>query len=160
VEVEAAGVIPGTDSGLSSATVPIVASDRVIGAIAVENFERENAFGDSELRVLQTIAASMGVALENARLFKAEQERVAELAVINSIQQALAAELDLQAIIDLVGDKLREIFRSDVTGIALVRARQGSRRHALPVRSRQAVLPRGHRKAASAAGRWIRGSRS
>ncbi len=54
----------------------------------------------------------MGVAIENARLFEAEQERVAELQIINSIQQGLAAELDFQAIVDLVGDKLREVFNT------------------------------------------------
>ena len=58
----------------------------------------------------------MGVALENARLFdetqrllKETEQRAAELAVINSIQQGMAAELDFQAIVDLVGDKLREV---------------------------------------------------
>ena len=37
-------------------------------------------------------------------------QRNAELAVINSIQQGLVAQLDLMAIIDLVGDKLRAVF--------------------------------------------------
>src|SRR5687767_14391045 len=37
-------------------------------------------------------------------------QREAELEIINSIQQGLAAELDFQAIVDLVGDKLREVF--------------------------------------------------
>ena len=32
--------------------------------------------------------------------------------MINSIQQGLAAELDFQAIIDLVGDKLRDVFHT------------------------------------------------
>lgn len=41
---------------------------------------------------------------ENARLAKAEQERVAELHIINSIQQGLAAKLGFQSIVDLVGD--------------------------------------------------------
>src|SRR6266508_6070864 len=39
-------------------------------------------------------------------------EREAELAVINSIQQGLAAELNFQAIVDLVGDKLRQVFNT------------------------------------------------
>ncbi|HEX5941076.1 MAG TPA: hypothetical protein VFY66_02305, partial [Anaerolineales bacterium] len=39
-------------------------------------------------------------------------QREAELEIINSIQQGLAAELDFQAIIDLVGDKLREILNT------------------------------------------------
>jgi GAF domain-containing protein/DNA-binding response OmpR family regulator/anti-sigma regulatory factor (Ser/Thr protein kinase) len=111
--------VPGTDDSRSGVRVPIITSDRVIGTITLENYERENAYGESELRLLTTIAASLGTALENARLFnetqrlfKAEQERAAELQIINSIQQGLAAELDFQAIVDLVGDKLREVFNT------------------------------------------------
>ena len=54
----------------------------------------------------------MGVALENARLFdetqrlfKESEQRAAELAIINSVQRALAAELSIQGIYDAVGDK-------------------------------------------------------
>ena len=57
------------------------------------------------------------MALENARLFdetqrllKETERRSSELAVINSIQQGMARELNFQAIVDLVGDKLREMF--------------------------------------------------
>ena len=118
------GVIPGTDTSQSAVFVPILGSDRVLGSIVLENYEREDAFGEAEVRLLSTVAASMGVALENARLFdetqrlfKAEQQRVAELAVINSIQEGMAAELDFQAIVDLVGDKLREVFHTGDIGI-------------------------------------------
>jgi GAF domain-containing protein len=90
----------------------------VIGSLQLENYERENAYGESELRLLTTIAASLGTALENARLFdetqrllKITEERNAELAIINSVQAALAAELNIQGIYDAVGDKIREIFR-------------------------------------------------
>ncbi|HVE51478.1 MAG TPA: GAF domain-containing protein, partial [Casimicrobiaceae bacterium] len=118
-EQNAAGVtpIPGTDQGLSFVVVPILGGDRVLGTIALENYERENAYSDAEVRLVKTIAASMGVALENARLFdetqrllKETEQRAAELAVINSIQQGIASKLDFQAIVDLVGDKLREVF--------------------------------------------------
>src|SRR5207244_11584663 len=44
------------------------------------------------------------------RLFQAEQQRAAELAIINSVQQGLASKLDLHAIYELVGEKIREIF--------------------------------------------------
>ena len=93
------------------------------GPIIIENYERENAFGESDVRLLSTVAASMGVALENARLFdetqrlfKESEQRAAELAIINSVQQALAAELNMQGIYDAVGDKIREIFhQADVS---------------------------------------------
>ncbi len=117
-------VMPGTDASRSAVTVPILGSDRVLGSIILENYEREDAFGESEVRLLTTVAASMGVALENARLFdetqrllKETEQRAAELAVINSIQQGVAAELDFQAIVDLTGDKLREVLRTEDIGI-------------------------------------------
>ncbi len=118
------GVVEGTDACLAKVSVPILGSDRVLGLISLENFERENAFGESEVRLLSTVAASMGVALENARLFdetqrllKETEHRAAELAVINSIQEGMAAELNFQAIVDLVGDKLRDVFQTGEIGI-------------------------------------------
>ncbi|MEO8847419.1 MAG: GAF domain-containing protein, partial [Casimicrobiaceae bacterium] len=116
--------IPGTDQGKSMVMVPILAGDRVLGTILLENYEREYAFGESEVRLLSTVASSMGVALQNARLFdetqrllKQTEQRNAELAVINSIQQGVASELDFRAIIDLVGDKLRAVLKTDEIGI-------------------------------------------
>ncbi len=123
-EVAAIPVIPGTDRSKSMIAVPMISGDRVVGSVRLENFERENAYGEVELRLLTTIAASLGTALENARLFeetqrllKQTEQRNAELAVINSIQQGMAAKLEFQAIIDLVGDKLREVFHTGDIGI-------------------------------------------
>src|SRR5208282_349533 len=117
-------LMAGTDQGKSLVTVPILGSDRVLGAIILENYERENAYGEAEVRLLSTVAASMGVALESARLFdetqrllKETEQRNTELAVINRIQEGMAAELDFQAIIDLVGDKLRDVFHTGDIGI-------------------------------------------
>lgn len=118
-------VVPGTDIAKSSLTVSIIGSDRVLGSIVVENHEKEYAFGDAEVRLLTTVASSMGVALENARLFnetqrllKETEERNAELAVINSVQEGLVAQMDIQAIYDLVGDQIRDIFDAQVVTIS------------------------------------------
>ncbi|MGB8646166.1 MAG: GAF domain-containing protein [Anaerolineae bacterium] len=120
------GTIPGTAPVQSAVYVPLVAAGQLTGSISLQNLDRENAFSESDVRLLMTIASSMGVALENARLFAetkrllAETEqRNAELAIINSVGQGLAKELDFQAIIDLVGDKIRDIFRAPVVGIQL-----------------------------------------
>jgi GAF domain-containing protein/DNA-binding response OmpR family regulator len=120
------GAVPGTDSSKSMAAVPIVSGDRFLGNITIENYEREHAFGETDVRLLTTIAASLGNALENARLFdetqrllKETEQRAAELALVNSVQQGLAAELDFQAIIDLVGDKVAEIFATEDMAIGL-----------------------------------------
>ena len=46
------------------------------------------------------------------RLLKETEQRAAELAIIaNSVQEGLASKLNIQAIYDLVGDKIREILQ-------------------------------------------------
>ena len=112
------GAVEGTDQSKSCVAVPIVGSDRVLGLLSLEDYEREHAYGESELRLLQTVAASMGIALENARLFdetqrllKETEQRNAELAVINTVQRGIAAQLEFQGVIDLVGDQLHAVFR-------------------------------------------------
>ena len=88
--------------------------------------EREHAFSASDVRLVQTLANSMSVALENARLFdetqrlfKESEQRAAELAIINSVQAALAAELNIQGIYDAVGDKIRDIFQQSDMSIRI-----------------------------------------
>ena len=113
-----------------------------LGSIILENFEGK-CVRRSRGAAATTVAASMGVALENARLFdetqrllKETEQRAAELAVINSIQEGMAAELDFQAIIDLVGDKLREVLRHRRHRHRLVRRRRPTDASAVHVRAR------------------------
>ena len=101
----------------SAVYMPLLADGEVKGVITLSNNERENAFKDSEVCLLSIVANSMSVALENTRLFnetqhllKITEESNAELAIINSVQAALAAELNIQALYEAVGDKVREIF--------------------------------------------------
>ena len=104
---------------------PLIVGDSVIGRISLQNLDRTNAFSEGDVRLLTTLASSLAVALENARLFdetqrllKETNERAAELAIINSVQQGLAAKLDMQSMYDLVGDKLAEIFDAQVIDIS------------------------------------------
>jgi PAS domain S-box-containing protein len=99
--------------------VPLVAGGRATGVISLQNIDREHAFSDSDVQLLETLARSLSVTLENARLVHETRQRNAELALINSVQEALAGELELQAIYDVVGDKIQEIFDAQVVDIAI-----------------------------------------
>jgi GAF domain-containing protein/DNA-binding response OmpR family regulator len=109
----------GDEEPESMVYVPIIAGDNVLGVVSLQSYVRGHVFPESDVRLLETLTNSMSVALQNAQSFKAEQERVAELQIINSIQQGLAAELDFRAIVDLVGDKLRDVFQQKDVGIRI-----------------------------------------
>ena len=89
------------------------------GWISLQNLDREHAFSDSDVQLLSTLAGGLGVALDNARLVHETRQRNAELALINSVQAALAGELDLQSIYDIVGDKIQEVFDAQVVDIGV-----------------------------------------
>ncbi len=110
----------------SALFVPLIANERVFGRISLQNLDRTNAFSEDDQRLLMTLASSLSVALENARLFDETQrlltetnERAAELEIINSVQQGLAANLDMQSMYDLVGDKIQQIFDAQAVDIGL-----------------------------------------
>ena len=125
-------VVPGTDASQSGAIIPIISNDRVIGAITLDNFEREHAFGAPQLRLLTTVAATLGAALENAHLFGETQrllketgQRNNELAILNSVGEAMAKTLDVKTITRIVGDKVRDIFGAQSITIHLLDEQKG-----------------------------------
>jgi len=80
--------LPGTGTPKSWLGVPMLVGDQVIGILSVQNVDHENAFGKSDIRFLQTFAASMSIALENARLY----EQAKNIAILEE-RQRLGREL-------------------------------------------------------------------
>ena len=125
-EAEAIGApfkVDGTNSYLG---VPIPAGDKAIGVIAIGTGGR-HAYGEEHERLLSTLATNMGVALDNARLFEETKRlleeadaRAAELETVNRIGNALASQLELDSLIELVGEQMRSVFRADIVYVALL----------------------------------------
>src|SRR5690606_30850036 len=57
----------------SFAAVPIILQGDVVTGLALQNMEEENYFSENDVRLLETLANAMNVALENARLFNETQ---------------------------------------------------------------------------------------
>ena len=111
--------------------VPITISGRVLGVLTVQSYERD-AFDEDDLRFLQIVGNSIGSVIENARLFNETQqllreakERNSELGFVNSVQDALAAGLEPQAIYEIMGSKMHEVFDAQVLDIGLLDEAEG-----------------------------------
>jgi sigma-B regulation protein RsbU (phosphoserine phosphatase) len=75
----------GTSLGKSALWMPLIVDNSVSGVINLYNLDHEYAFSQSDVRLLETLANSMSVALENARLW--EQEKM--------YRKALQRELEI-----------------------------------------------------------------
>jgi signal transduction histidine kinase/DNA-binding response OmpR family regulator len=98
--------VEGTRPSLATAITPIASGDRYIGAIVLENHERENAFGEAEVQLLSTVAASMGVALDNARLLdetKAALER--QNATSEILKVISSSPTDVQPVFEAIAER-------------------------------------------------------
>src|SRR6185437_6118659 len=120
----------GVTKGLppkSALFVPMIVGDLVRGSVSLQNVEKENAFSDTDVRLLTTLTNSMSVALENARLFDETnhlladaKQRASELTTVNNISKALASQLNPNDLINLVGDQLRDLFKANIVYLALL----------------------------------------
>ena len=117
--------MPAGEMPRSFIIVPFKTQGRVAGMIGLFDNDNEFAFSESDARLLETLANSMVVALEGARLFAETQRllkdaegRAGKLAIMNMIQQGLASKLDVQSIYELVGDKFHDLFDAQVVLIS------------------------------------------
>jgi GAF domain-containing protein len=116
----------------SALFMPLLVEGQVRTIISIQDLDFENAFSSSDVQLLQAICNAMAVALENARLFdetkhllKETENRAQELATINTVSAALAAELDLNTLIELVGQQVRSVFKADIAFVALLDQEKG-----------------------------------
>lgn len=112
--------VPGTQMPKSLVYMPLVVGTNVTGYITLQNLDRENAFEEADISLLGTLANSMSVALENARLFNETQQRAAEMASVTEVSNALASQLDLDALIQMVGDLMKDLFKANIVFLALL----------------------------------------
>ncbi len=105
--------------------LPLMSQDRVMGVITVQSFRR-HAYTEYHLNLLQNLAAYTSIALDNAGAYRQLNEqareirqRAAELATIDNISRALASELEVGALIPLVGDQVRRVFDAQIAYVAI-----------------------------------------
>lgn len=116
-------------SGVSRPTsylgAPMVVGNKVVGVIALNTHDDAKPFDQADQQLLMTLAGTVGVAVQNARLFAETEKRAAELAIINSISEAASAQLELDVLIETVGLRLYETFKTQDLYISLYDEKTG-----------------------------------
>ncbi|MEJ2211130.1 MAG: GAF domain-containing protein [Anaerolineae bacterium] len=105
----------------SELALPLMVKDRVIGVLDVQS-NRLDAFDDSDLVVLQSLADQAAVAIENARLFDAEQRRAEQFRVISEVGGHVASILTVEDLLEQVAHLIQDAFNFYLVEIGLVEA--------------------------------------
>ncbi len=114
-DVEVAGTL--NEDGIG---VPLKADGKIIGAIFVQSYTQGIHYSAQDDEILAFVAQHIATSLTRLRALEAERQRTRELAILNSISEAMVKTLDLKTLMRLVGDKMREIFDADSTLIMLL----------------------------------------
>jgi signal transduction histidine kinase len=82
-------------------SVPLLREGTPIGSISIRRVEAA-PFGEKHVRQLETFADQAVIAIENARLFRALQDRVGELQALGEVGQAVSSTLDLEEVLTTI----------------------------------------------------------
>ena len=107
---------PGVRSELA---VPLIVKNRLIGVIDIQS-EQAGYFSPEHLRLLQLTASRVGQAIENARLYTRVARQAQTLEVLNEISRELTSILDVDALLERVGQLLRRIIDFQMFSVWLV----------------------------------------
>ena len=100
--------------------VPILHLQEPVGVMAAMNYEREFAYDNRDLEVMETAAGQVAVAMENARLFAEEQRRARHLEFLNSVSKtAISSQNAEQMLAEIVGE-IQKNFNFDHIGIGIL----------------------------------------
>src|SRR6476469_5521625 len=141
-EIVALGVTTEESTWLG---VPLDAERETVGVLAVQSYTTEHQYTEHDRDLLAFVGQHVGAALSRARAIEETRQRNAELALINSVQAALAGELEMQAIYDVVGDKIQEIFDAQGVAIGILDEATGLLHHPYLIERGERLWPEPHR---------------
>ena len=100
---------PANPDVRSELAVPLIAKNRLIGVMDIES-EETGYFRPEHMRLLTLTASRIAQAIENARLYARVSRQAQTLEVLNEIATELASILDLNPLLERVGQLLRRLI--------------------------------------------------
>jgi PAS domain S-box-containing protein len=99
------GLIP-----VSALCMPIISGEKKHGVLVLENFEETGAFSEEDDAIIASLTNQTALALENARLFQASEQRSLQLQTLTRVAGTITSSLQVDEIIDLLLAQIIEII--------------------------------------------------
>ena len=100
--------------------VPIQRFNQPVGIMAAMNYEREFAYENRDVEVMETAAGQVAVAMENARLFAEEQRRARHLEFLNNVSKAAISSQNAEPMLAEIVGEIQKNFHFDHIGIGIL----------------------------------------
>ncbi len=88
---------------------PLITQDQAVGVISVQSY-RPNAYTQSDIGMLETIAGAVAIAIANAQLYDATSDQLAALETLHQMSLQLASVQYRERVAALVLDAVIELF--------------------------------------------------
>ncbi len=104
--------------------LPLKVEDRVLGVLDLQSDKKE-AFHSNDLLVLRSLADTIALALNNARLFNNLQRQAARMSAVADIGSAISSILDLELLLNEVVSVIEKRFAIPFVHIFTVHSNRG-----------------------------------
>lgn len=93
----------------SELALPLIVEERVLGVLDVQS-DQFGAFEDEDVDLLETLAAQVALAIEQAQTYEVERRLAQRLEALMQVTQAVVSVLDLNDLLDEVVDLIADNF--------------------------------------------------
>ena len=107
---------------------PVVVREESIGVVVVDNCLLNRSIEPQHVDLLSTFVSQAGIAVENARLYEAMEEKYAELNVLYEQSKSISASCGLDIAADMLVTTASKIAKCDGAGLLLLDTNRGKLR--------------------------------
>jgi sigma-B regulation protein RsbU (phosphoserine phosphatase) len=113
--------------------VPMTARGRLVGVIDLQS-TRLNAYTEYDRALMRLIAGRVGIAIDNARLYRRADRQNRTLKTLANISREFSSILDLNELLGKIASTMRELISYDAFSILLVDHQAKALRHRFSIR--------------------------
>ena len=108
------------EEGLSSlAVVPLNSKGKTLGTLFLISYDMRD-FNEAEMNLLISAGQQIGVAVDNASMFHAEQRRAEQFRVISEVSRQITSIIDIDQVLNQVVHLIHKTFGYDHVAIATI----------------------------------------
>src|SRR5262245_24750698 len=121
------------DAVRTELAVPMTARGKLVGVIDLQS-TRVNAYTDYDRALLRLIAARVGIAIDNARLYRRADRQNRTLKTLANISREFSSILDLNELLGKLASTMRDLINYDAFSILYIEHEARALRHLFSIR--------------------------